>query len=39
MVNYEEGDVEIHLADVGGYHQRHSNEPGGVELHDVPLRV
>ena len=33
MVNYEkEGDLEIHLADVGGYHQRHPDEPGSVEL-------
>ena len=33
MVNYEkEGDLEIHLADVGGYHQRHSDEPGSIEL-------
>ena len=33
MVNYEkEGDLEIHLADVGGYHQRHPDEPGSIEL-------
>jgi hypothetical protein len=32
MVNYEEGDLEIHFADVGGYHQRHSDEPGGQQL-------
>jgi hypothetical protein len=33
MVNYEkEGDLEIHFADVGGYHQRHPDEPGSVEL-------
>ena len=32
MVNYEEGDVEIHLADVGGYHQRDSDELGGEQL-------
>ena len=32
MVNYEEGDLEIHLADFGGYHQRHSNELGSIEL-------
>ena len=32
MVSYEEGDLEIHLADVGGYHQRHPDELGGVEL-------
>ena len=24
--------MEIHLADVGGYHQRHSDEPGSIEL-------
>ena len=39
MVNYEEGDLEIHLADFGGYHQRHPDKPGSIELHDVPLRV
>ena len=33
MVNYEkEGDVEIHLADLGGYHQRDSDELGGEQL-------
>ena len=33
MVNYEkERDLEIHLADVGGYHQRHPDEPGSIEL-------
>ena len=33
MVNYEkEGDLEIHLADVGGHHQRHPDELGRVEL-------
>ena len=33
MVNYEkEGDLEIHLADFGGYHQRHPDEPGSIEL-------
>ena len=33
MVNYEkEGDLEIHLADVGGYHQRYPDELGSVEL-------
>ena len=32
MVNYEKGDLEIHLADVGGNHQRHSDEPGGNKL-------
>ncbi len=30
--NYEKGDLEIHLADVGGYHQRHPDEPGGQQL-------
>ena len=30
--NYEEGDLEIHLADFGGYHQRDSDEPGSIEL-------
>ena len=33
MVSYEkEGDLEIHLADVGGYRQRHPDKPGSVEL-------
>ena len=32
MVNYEERDLEIHLADFGGYHQRDSNEPGSNKL-------
>ena len=36
MVNYEkERDVEIHLADVGGYRQRNPDKPGSVELPDV----
>ena len=35
MVNYEEGDVEIHLADFGGYHQRDSNELGGQQLPEL----
>ena len=35
MVSYEEGNVEIHLADFGGYHQRDSNEPGSQQLPDV----
>ena len=33
--NYEEGDLEIHLADVGGYHQRHSDEPGSEQLFEL----
>ena len=28
----KEGDLEIHLADFGGYHQRHPDEPGSIEL-------
>ena len=32
MVNYEEGDLEIYLADFGGYHQRDSDEPGSQQL-------
>ena len=40
MVNYEkEGDLEIHLADVGGYHQRHSDEPGSIELPGLIKKV
>ena len=35
MVNYEEGDLEIHLADFGGYRQRNPDKPGGVELSGV----
>ena len=36
MVNYEkEGDLEIHLADVGGYRQRNPDKPGSVELPGV----
>ena len=36
MVNYEkEGDLEIHLADGGGYHQRYPDEFGSVELPGV----
>ena len=32
MVSYEEGDLEIHLADFGGYHQRYPDEFGGQQL-------
>ena len=32
MVNYEEGDLEIHFADVGGYHQRYPDELGSNKL-------
>ena len=39
MVNYEEGDVEIHLADFGGYHQRHPDEPGGQQLPGLIKKV
>jgi hypothetical protein len=36
MESYEkERDMEIHLADFGGYRQRHSDEPGSVELSGV----
>ena len=39
MVNYEKGDVEIHLADFGGYHQRHPDEPGSIELPGLIKKV
>ena len=36
MVSYEkERDLEIHLADVGGYRQRNPDKLGGVELPGV----
>ena len=28
----QERDVEIHLADFGGYHQRHPDKPGSEQL-------
>lgn len=36
MVSYEkERDLEIHLADFGGYRQRNPDEPGSVKLPGV----
>ena len=35
MVNYEEGDLEIHLADFGGYHQRYPDEFGSQQLPEL----
>ena len=33
--NYEKGDLEIHLADLGGYHQRYPDELGSQQLFEL----